>query len=145
MVPWEMHEAHAVLHAMICYDIGWYPLHIPNSSTYLLVRTTRFAQLLQRSMTSEDDANTQQNAKEEKPDVQTLQIKVRAQVRESFTLNVVGVSLPLREVPIFFEASRSVTMWLALQDGSELQFKIKKTTPLIKVTPSAQVLHCSFN
>ena len=92
-----------------------------------------------------EDANTQQNAKEEKPDVQTLQIKVRAQVRESFTLNVVGVSLLLRQVPIFFEASRSVTMWLALQDGSELQFKIKKTTPLIKVTPSVQVLHCSCN
>lgn len=96
-------------------------------------------------MASKDDANTQQNAKEEKPDVQTLQIKVRAQVRESFTLNVVGVSLLLREVPIVFEASRSVTMWLALQDGSELQFKIKKTTPLIKATLSDRVLHCSFN
>ena len=33
-------------------------------------------------MTAEDDATTQQNTNEEKPDVQTMQIVVRAQVRK---------------------------------------------------------------
>ena len=86
---------------------------------------------LSRTMASEDDTNTQQNTKEEKPNVQTMQIIVRAQVKRSSHVGVVSCH---RE---------GIRMTWVAQDGSELQFKIKRTTPLMKVTlsRSCYVMH----
>ena len=96
-------------------------------------------------MASDDEA-TQQQQTEQKPDVGKMQVVVRAQVRTLAALAMICLYSPAqRNMPEYLDEAYQACLCeqkhllctsskrLSLQDGSELQFRIRKNTPFQKV------------